>query len=115
MTVVNPVPESQTIVKFVDQTDLTHHSVDVSLVTIKMLMNLLVLNVNFVTITVLLVKMLVTTVYVHVQKTESIVQLVLVQMVLMMMVQTLYVQIVTLIVPLVPDLEITTVLLVPLT
>jgi hypothetical protein len=84
LTVVNLVLNTLTIVKFVVLTDLTHHIVDVSLDTIKMLMTPPVLNVNHVTTCVLLVKIQLTGVYVHVPVTESIAHLVLALMVTMM-------------------------------
>jgi hypothetical protein len=84
LTVVNPVLNMETIVKFVVLTDLTHHIVDVSLDTIKMLMMPLVLNVNHVTTCVLLVKIQLIGVSAHVPVTESIAHLATVLTVTMM-------------------------------
>jgi hypothetical protein len=95
LTVVKPVLKTVPIVKSVVLTDPTHHIVVVSLDTIKMPPKPLVLNVKLVTITVSPVKILDLGVYSHVQKTESMFQLVDVQTELMMIFLMPSVQIVT--------------------
>jgi hypothetical protein len=101
-TVVKPVLNTETTVKFVPLTDLTHHIVDVLTDISKIILKKLVLNVNHVMSFVTLVKIqLDTALNVLIKVTEDLHHFVHVQMELMIMVN-LFVLIVVHYVKLVP-------------